>query len=169
MRDVRLKGVEVGNLGASKVGPDHGTTPLPRRTICIEDAMAKNGYESASSSRSQTVVLEVGRQNSLHILGFNGGYNYQESVESATLFVFRPHPIIQFVRSKRNCTVLWPFMKNLCRIAWLDLSSLPADTISLMRSMPSVLPRMPLWGYWYVGWQPCSLIILRRLAPVVSS
>ena len=91
MRDVRLKGVEVGNLGASEAGSDHGTTPLPRCAICIEDAMPKDGYESASSSRPQTVVLEVDRQNSLYILGFNGGYNYQESVGSATLFVFRPH------------------------------------------------------------------------------
>src|SRR3954454_21726886 len=91
MRNVRLKGVEVGNLGASKVGSDHGTTPLPRCSICIEDAMPKNGYESTSSSWSQTIVLEAGRQNSLYILGFNGGYDYQESVESVTLFVFRPH------------------------------------------------------------------------------
>jgi hypothetical protein len=86
MRDVLLKGVEVGNLGASEVGSDHGTTPLPRCAICIEDAMPKDRYESGSSSWSQFVVLEVGRQNSLYILGFNGGYNYQESVESATLF-----------------------------------------------------------------------------------
>ena len=80
MRDVRLKGVEIGNLGASEVGSDHGTTPLPRLTIRIEDAMPKDRYESASSSWSQSEVLEVGRQNRLYILGFNGGYNYQESV-----------------------------------------------------------------------------------------
>ena len=80
MRDVRLKGVEVGHLGASEVGSDHGTTPLPRCSICVEDAMPKDGYESASSPWSQTVVLEVGGQNSLYILGLNSGYNYQGSV-----------------------------------------------------------------------------------------
>jgi len=74
MRDMRLKSVEIGNLGTSEAGSDHGTAPLPRCAICIEDAMPKDRYERASSSRPQTVVLEVGRQNSLYILGFNGGY-----------------------------------------------------------------------------------------------
>lgn len=76
MADVRLEGLEVGDLGALEVGAQHGAGVLPVRAVGGEDALTEKGNEALSSQLGDLEVGELQGQDGLYVFGLAGRHDF---------------------------------------------------------------------------------------------